>query len=95
MSGPLKSGDSLGKAVAGTILGFIFALGTASLLMMALGVTVNFYTIQGQFTMWSIGPVWCAVICVCFFFRTPLRAWVWLGLANSVIWTPVFLWSRP
>lgn len=94
MSGVRRSGGWLGKAAAGTALGFTLALGLSGALAWALGVTDSFFSTKGQLTMWSIAPVWCAVVSACFLFRTPARAWAWLGLANLLVWAPLLLAFR-
>jgi hypothetical protein len=40
--------------------------------------------------MWSISPVWCIVLSLCFLFRSGLRAWIVLGFANAVVWAALF-----
>lgn len=36
--------------------------------------------------MWMIAPVWATVLGFVFLFRSTLRAWLWLGLANVLAW---------
>ena len=40
--------------------------------------------------MWMMAPVWALVVSLVFLFRTSLRAWGWLALANVVLWIPIF-----
>ncbi len=91
----LSSKDWFGKASAGVILGFGVALGASGLLTWLLGVQDTYFATKGQLAMWFMSPVWALVLSLCFFFSTGLRAWLWLGLANLVLWVPVFLWRMP
>ncbi|KMS51935.1 hypothetical protein V474_02500 [Novosphingobium barchaimii LL02] len=90
MNTQLTSRHWLGKASAGLILGFTLALGFSGLLAWAIGVSDTFFSTKGQVTMWSISPVWCIVLSLCFLFRSGLRAWIVLGLANAVVWAALF-----
>ncbi|PNU02706.1 hypothetical protein A8V01_25895 [Novosphingobium guangzhouense] len=91
MSAPLlTSRDWLGKASAGLILGFVLALGLSGLLAWAIGVSDTFFSTKGQLAMWSMSPVWCLVLSLCFLFRSGLRAWTMLALASAVVWAGVY-----
>lgn len=87
---PLSSRDWLGKAAAGLVLGYALAIGISGL--------VAWFTpggIEGgggklQFVMWITAPVIAGVLSFCFLFRTGLRAWSWLGLANLVVFALLF-----
>lgn len=41
---------------------------------------------HGQIAMWAMAPLWSGILSSCFLFRTGLRAWSWLLLANLVLW---------
>ncbi|MYL99391.1 hypothetical protein GR702_16605 [Novosphingobium sp. FGD1] len=91
MSAPqLTSRNWLGKASAGLILGFVLALGLSGLLAWSIGVSDTFFSTKGQLAMWSISPVWCTVLSLCFLFRSGLRAWIGLGLASAVVWAALY-----
>ncbi len=85
------SRDWFGKASAGTLLGFLLALGASGLLMRLLGVSDTFLSTKGQLTMWMMSPVWAGILSFCFLFRSSARAWGWLALANLVVWTPLLI----
>jgi len=68
------------KTLAGALLGF-------SLAILASGLLSRYMPIQppqagAQLAMWLVPAVWLAVLSGCFFFRSGLRAWAWLGGAN-------------
>lgn len=90
MSTHLASRHWMGNASAGLILGFALALGFSGVLAWAIGVSDTFVSTKGQLTMWSISPVWCIVLSLCFLFRSGLRAWIVLGLTNAVVWAALF-----
>ncbi|WP_404478981.1 hypothetical protein [Novosphingobium sp. BL-52-GroH] len=91
MSGAqLTSRDWLGKASAGLILGFLLALGISGLLAWWIGVSDSYFSTKGQLAMWSMSPVWCLVLSLCFLFRSGLRAWGVLGLASAGVWTALY-----
>lgn len=90
----LRSQDWFGKVSAALPLGFTLALGSSGLLAWALGVNDTYFSMKGQLTMWSIAPVWAAVVSFCFLFRSAARAWGWLGVANVLVWTLLLLGGR-
>lgn len=94
MTQPLSSRNWFGKASAGLVLGLLIALGTSGLLATALGATGAQFSLQGQFTMWMIGPVWCLILSFCFLFRDARHAWGVLGAAAGAIWLALFLLGR-
>lgn len=72
--------DWWAKTLAGVLLGF-------SLAILASGLLSRYLPIQplqagAQLAMWLVPAVWLAVLSGCFFFRSGLRAWGWLGAAN-------------
>ena len=91
MKGELTSRDWFSKASAGLILGFLLALGLSGLLAAALGISDNFFSTKGQLTMWSMSLSWSLVLSFCFLFGSGLRAWIWLGLANVLVWLPLLV----
>ncbi len=46
---------------------------------------------QVQLAMWMIMPVWLLVLSGCYLFHSGLRAWLWLGLANLILWSPLLV----
>lgn len=83
---PLSSRDWFGKTMAGLVLGFFLALGLAGLLRVLVNGGLPFFSARGQLSMWLMAPVWGLVLSFCFLFRSSLRAWGWLFLANLPIW---------
>lgn len=86
MKPQLTAKNWFGKASAGLILGFLIALGISGLFRTLGGVQEAFFSTKGQFSMWLMSPVWALVVSLVFLFRTSLRAWGWLVLANIVLW---------
>lgn len=86
MNAELSSRNWFGKACAGTILGFTLSLGLCGVFACFGPGSVSFFSAQGQITMWLMAPLWAGVLSFCFLFRTGLRAWLWLGGANIIIW---------
>lgn len=82
----LHSGNWLGKASAGVILGFALALGLSGVFARFGPGEIGFFSGQAQFTMWIMGPLWAGVLSFCFLFHSGARAWLWLGAANAVAW---------
>jgi len=75
--------DWFSKTLAGTLLGFTLAIGCSGLLAHALGGLV--LGTRAQLAMWLVPPVWLGVLSACFMFASGLRAWLWLGLANLLV----------
>lgn len=75
--------DWLAKTLAGTLLGFTFAMGCGGLLLAALGGFPP--PLRAQFAMWLVVPVWFGVLAACYALRSGLRAWLWLGGANLLV----------
>jgi len=83
---PLSSRNWFGNACAGLLLGFFLALGLSGIFVQFGPGEVGAFSAKHQLTMWLIAPLFVAVLSGCFLFRTGLRAWGWLGLANLLIW---------
>lgn len=94
MRGELSGRDWFGKASAGLILGLAIALGVSGLLSAAMGLKDTYFSLQGQFTMWMMAPVWCLILSFCFLFRSGTRAWIVLGATTGAIWFVLFLIGR-
>lgn len=76
--------DWLAKSLAGSLLGLTLAFALSGLLpVLASGVAP---AARAQLMMWLVAPVWLGVLASCFFFRSGLRAWLWLGGANLLAW---------
>jgi hypothetical protein len=86
----LSSKGWFGRASAGLILGYTLAIGFSGLLACFTPGGIEAGGGKLQFTMWMTAPVWAGVLSFCFFFRTGLRAWSWLGLANLVTYALLF-----
>lgn len=78
--------DWWSKTLAGILLGFLLALGVTGVFAL-LTQTLEGST-RAQLTMWLLMPVWITVLSCCYFFRDGLRAWLWLGLLNLLLWAP-------
>jgi hypothetical protein len=75
--------DWLSKTLAGALLGFSLALGCSGLFArLASGMVM---ALKAQLTMWMVMPIWLGVLSGCFLFRSGKRAWLWLGVANLVV----------
>lgn len=81
----------LAKLSAAIILGFLLTVAVTGLLMDLVFGPVFIFSVQGQFLMWSIAPIWVLILSSCFIFRSGLRAWCYLAAANLAIWP--FVWS--
>lgn len=80
--------DWLAKSLAGTLLGFTLAFGCSGLFALAAqGMPPS---PRAQLMMWMITPIWLGVLGGCFFFRSGLRAWLWLGGANLLVFGLLF-----
>ncbi len=81
----LQSRHWLGKPLAGTVLGYTLAVALSGIIAL---LTPGGFAGEGkvQFNMWMIAPVWTTVLGFVFLFRSTLRAWLWLGLANVLAW---------
>ena len=77
------SRDWLWKTLAGAIGGFGLAIAASGLLAC---LTPGALDEQNKFqvAMWLVPPVWIGVMSASFLFRTGLRAWLWLGGANTL-----------
>ncbi|SFP26968.1 hypothetical protein [Qipengyuania nanhaisediminis] len=75
----------LGKASAGVILGFTLALGFTGLFVWLTPDGLMAGSGKTQFAMWLVAPIWCGIASFCFLFRSGIRAWLWLGGANIVV----------
>ncbi len=82
----LTSRGWFGKASAATVLGFTLAIALTASFGAIFSEGDGYFTAQGQLAMWLVSPIWCTVLGFCFFFRTGLRAWLWLGLGNVLAW---------
>ena len=78
--------DWVWKTLAGVLLGPSLALVSSALLAMAIErIPGTSPSVAAQLTMWSVPPVWMAVLSGAFAFQTGARAWLWLGLANVAL----------
>ncbi|QNN46938.1 hypothetical protein H9L17_01845 [Thermomonas brevis] len=79
----LQSRHWFGKTLAGTVLGFGLALALSGLFAWLGPDGIDGGGGKVQFNMWLIAPLWAGVLSLVYLFRTPLRAWLWLGAANA------------
>ncbi|HTU13440.1 MAG TPA: hypothetical protein VMG08_21300 [Allosphingosinicella sp.] len=86
----LSSRHWFGRAAAGLILGYTLAIGLSGLVAWFTPGGIEAGGGKLQFSMWITAPVWAGVLSFCFLFRTGLRAWSWLGLANLVVFALLF-----
>ncbi len=82
-----------GKAVAGTVLGFILAVLASALFAWFGPGGILAGAGKTQFNMWLVGPVWALVLSFVFMFRRTRDAWLYLGL-TSVVLAAVYLAGR-
>ncbi len=75
--------DWISKTLAGLLLGLALALGSSGLLAALLPPMP--LPVSGQLVMWLVPPVWLTVLSLVYFFASGLRAWLWLGLANALV----------
>lgn len=81
-TGELSSRGWPGKLTAALLPGLSLSFALSGLIALALLGSRLPDSGTVQLVMWSISPLWVAIIGTCFLFRTPLRAWLWLGLGN-------------
>jgi hypothetical protein len=83
----------LSKFVAGVTGGLGLAIAASALLARlspgGLAVASKF-----QVAMWSVPPVWIAVVSAAFMFRSGARAFAWLAAVNAVAFALVVLCQR-
>jgi predicted alpha/beta hydrolase len=84
----LHSRNWLGKASAGLVLGYALALALSGLFAWFGPGEIDPGKLQ--INMWMVSPIWCLVLSFCFFFRTGLRAWAFLGLATLLAFGLLF-----
>lgn len=81
--------DWISKSVAGVVLGLLLGLGCSALFMeLAPDMMAN---IKVQLAMWMVTPIWLGVLSMSFLFQDGKRAWMWLVLANTLVFTLYFL----
>ncbi|MDY0960443.1 hypothetical protein SOM26_17315 [Sphingomonas sp. CFBP8993] len=83
---PLTSRDWLGKASAATILGFTLTMALTCTFAALCATDDDVFSAQRQLAMWLASPIWCAILGLCFLFRSGARAWGWLAFANLLAW---------
>lgn len=77
----------LHKSLAGTVLGFVLAVGVAGLFAVAAPAGPSKF----QMVMWLVAPLWMGILCAVFLFRDAWRAWAWLGGAGAAVHALLFL----
>lgn len=71
----------ISKSLAGLCLGFLLALALSSLFAW-LGPGGIEAANKVQFNMWLMAPLWMVFFVTVYWFRTGLRAWLWMGSAT-------------
>jgi hypothetical protein len=82
----ISSRDWFGKLSAALVLGFTLALALTCAFQTLFSRGDAHFSPQGQIAMWLMSPIWCALLSLCFFFRSTARAWAWLVVANLFAW---------
>lgn len=82
--------DWISKTLAGCILGFLLALSLSGIFAW-LGPGGLEAPNKSQFNMWIVPPIWLTVFSLVYFFRSGLRAWLWLGGATLLAIAILFL----
>lgn len=80
----LQSRHWFGKASAGLVLGLGLALVGSGVFAWLGPEGIHAGSGKVQFNMWLIAPIWVGVLSTVFLFRSSVRAWCWLGLANAL-----------
>ncbi|MEN3112056.1 hypothetical protein ACFONG_19120 [Uliginosibacterium paludis] len=83
--------DWVSRTLGGTLLGFTMAIGCSGLLTVVLAAADVALGTRAQLAMWLVPPVWLSVLGACFMFASGLRTWLWLGLANLVVFGAYFI----
>jgi hypothetical protein len=83
---PLTSRDWFGKASAAAVLGFTLTLALTCTFATLFSTDADVFSAQRQLAMWLASPIWCAILGLCFLFRSGARAWACLALANLGAW---------
>ncbi|GAA0823173.1 hypothetical protein GCM10009111_32440 [Colwellia asteriadis] len=47
--------------------------------------------VKVQFNMWMLSPIWLTVLTLTYLFKTGLKAFIYLGLANIVAYSVFFI----
>jgi hypothetical protein len=76
--------DWITKTLAGVLLGFALGLGASGLFSQLNGDIP--LAVRGQLAMWMVTPVWLVTLTTVYFFASGLRAWLWLGGANALVY---------
>lgn len=87
----LQSRHWFGKGTAGLVLGLGLALALSGLFAWWGPGGIDAGGGKIQFNMWLVAPIWCGVLSFVFLFRTSVRAWTWLGLANALAFGALWL----
>ncbi|MBS1186487.1 MAG: hypothetical protein H6R04_505 [Burkholderiaceae bacterium] len=75
--------DWIAKTSAGLLLGFTLGLGCSGLFAhLCADMPLS---IRSQLAMWMVAPVWLCTLSATYLFASGLRAWLWLGCANLLL----------
>jgi len=81
--------DWWSKTLAGVVLGLTLAFAGSGLFLLLTPELEG--SVQAQLAMWLVMPLWMLVFSMCYFFRSGLHAWLCLGLANLMCWSPLII----
>ena len=85
MSRPLlTSRDWFGKVSAAAVLGFTLTLALTCTFATLVSTDADVFSAQRQLAMWLASPIWCAILGLCFLFRSSARAWAYWVHAPSL-----------
>lgn len=87
---PKSQPDWWQKSLAGVVLGYAIALAISGLFAW-LGYGGIDAPQKVQFNMWIISPIWLTILSFSFMFPTGVSAIKWLGSANLVAYTLLFI----
>jgi len=78
------------KTITGSVLGFTLALSLSGIFAWCGPGGIDAED-KSQFVMWIIAPLWMSLLGSVFWFRTGLRALLWLGGANGIAYLALIL----
>ncbi|MBV7484055.1 hypothetical protein [Bordetella sp. BOR01] len=82
--GPVPESLLLHHGLVSTVLGFPLALLASGCLNVLLGIGQDPDPAQYQLVMWSVAPLWVAIVSVMFLAPSRRACWLWLLLANAI-----------
>ncbi len=89
----LTSKHWFGRASAGLLLGFTFAVGVSAWISWFGPGGLEAGSGKVQFVMWIVAPLWVTVLSTSFLFHSGKRAWTKLGLLNLLCFGGLFIFQ--